>query len=135
MADLPALSTQEIDSKPQYPHWGTLGTILWSTLVVILYSIAQTLAVIIHLAITKPGLSSAQLQAIGPELMHDGVLLSTSTFVGAAVVCPLIFVIVKLKRGSRLRDYLELTLPNKWQWLRWFLAVAAFCLLYGVILA
>src|SRR5687768_15503126 len=107
---------QEIDSKPQYPHWGALATILWSALIVILYVIAQVLTAFIYLAITKPGLTSAQLQAIGPELMHDGVLLSLSTFVGAAVVCPLIFVIAKLKRGSRLRDYLGLTFPNKWQW-------------------
>lgn len=133
MTDLPELSMQETDSKPQYPHWGALGTILWSALVVILYTISQLLTAIIYLAITRPGLSSAQLQAIGPELMHDGVLLSIGTFVGAAVVCPVIFVIAKLKRGSKLRDYLGLTLPNKWQWLRWFLAVAAVCLLYDAI--
>lgn len=124
---------QEIDSKPQSPHWGAFGTILWSALVVILFVISQALTAIIYLTITRPGLTSAQLQAIGPELMHDGVLLSISTFVGAAVVCPLILVIAKLKRGSKLKEYLGLTFPNKRQWLWWFLVVAAFCLSHDLL--
>ena len=116
----------EIDSEPEHRHWGALATILWGAFVVIVFTISQVLTVIIYLAVTKPRLSLAELQAIGPELKHDGVLLSISTFVAVVVVCPIILVVAKLKRGSKLKKYLGLILPDKWQALRWFLALIAF---------
>lgn len=125
---------QEIDSKPEYHHWGALATILWGVFIVIVFAVSQVLTVIIYLAVTRPRLSSAELQAIVPELTHDGVLLSISTFVAAVVLCPIILVIAKLKRGSKLKDYLGLILPDKWQALRWLLALITFLILSDVTL-
>ncbi len=124
---------EEIDFKPEHRHWGPLATILWGALVAIVFALSQLLTLFIYLAITKPGLSPAELQAIVPELKHDGVLLSISTFVAAVVVCPLILVIAKLKRDSRLKDDLGLILPDRWQALRWFVALIVFLVLSDMI--
>ena len=40
--------------------------------------------------------------------MEDGTLFSIATFVTAAVCCPLVLAIIKLKKHSQVRDYLAL---------------------------
>jgi len=118
-----------MDSSPERRRWGALATILWAVFVVIVFLVLQGLIVIFYLAVTKPGLSSAELQGIAPELQHDGVLLWITTCASAMVLCPIILLIAQLKRGSDLGEYLGFVLPTKAQALWWFLAVAVFCLL------
>jgi uncharacterized protein len=60
------------------------------------------------------------------SLKYDGRLLSWCTF-ASAIICGLaIIIVVKLKRGSKLSDYLGLILPNRRQLFFWLLVLIAF---------
>ena len=60
------------------------------------------------------------------NLKYDGRLLSWSTF-ATAIICGLaIVIVVKLKRGSKLSDYLGLIFPNLRQLFFWLVVLIAF---------
>lgn len=137
MTDLPRQtppSTPEPDSTAPIPHWGPVATILWAAAVAIVFVVSQVITVFVYLLLTKSALSSAELQALGPELKYDGNLLSLSTFVATIAIGPVIFVIANLKRGSNPKDYLGLRLPSGRDTWRWFLILVAFLILSDVTL-
>jgi uncharacterized protein len=67
------------------------------------------------------------------SLKYDGRLLSWCTF-ASAIICGLaVIIVVKLKRGSKLSDYLGLIFPKRRQLLFWLLVLIAFIGLSDVI--
>lgn len=127
-------STSGPDPATSSPHWGPLATVLWAALVAIIFIVSQVATVFIYLLVTKSNLSSAELQALGPELKYDGNLLSLSTFITAIVIGPIILIIARLKSGANLKDYLGLHLPSGRDTWRWFLILIAFLILSDVTL-
>ena len=110
----------------QYSFWGPLSTILWGVFIVALFIITGVITVVLYVAFTIGKISPAQAHAVLMPLKYDGLLLSFATF-SSAVVCVLATVaIVKLRRGSNLREYLGLTLPNRRQFFQWFSAIVAY---------
>lgn len=124
----------ETDSKAESFHWGALATTFWGVFVATVFVVSQGITVFIYLLVTKPTLSSAELQRLAPELKYDGTLLSISTFVAALVICPIILVITKLKRGAKVKDYLGLRLPTMREVWRWLLVLIVFLILSDVTL-
>src|SRR4029078_6649247 len=76
-----------------------------------------------------PQMSAAEMQKFAPDLIYDGALLSFSSIITTIIVVPLIFAVVKLKRGSNLKEYLGLTPPSMWDALRWLVALMVFFVL------
>jgi membrane protease YdiL (CAAX protease family) len=109
-------------------HWGPLGTVLWGALIAVVVVLAQAITVVVYM-IRKGVFLSHQAPAAVNQLQYDGFLLSACTFVSAIVSCTAIAGVVKLKRGSNIREYLGLNLPNKRQFVSWFLIVLAFVIL------
>jgi membrane protease YdiL (CAAX protease family) len=111
--------------EQQRSFWGPLATILWGLFIALVLVITQAIVVIAYVT-TKGIVLSRQVSVAVAQLQYDGLLLSISTF-STAVVCWLaIIVVVKLKRGSRIREYLGLVLPSKRQLLVWFLIILGF---------
>jgi membrane protease YdiL (CAAX protease family) len=109
-----------------YSFWGPLSTILWGVFIVALFIITGVITVVLYVAFTIGKISPEQAPAVLMPLKYDGILLSFGTF-SSAVVCVLATVaIVKLRRGSNLREYLGLTLPNRRQFFQWFSAIVAY---------
>jgi len=84
--------------------------------------ITQVITVVVYVALTggtapRPGSLALE------NLKYDGRLLSWSTF-ATAIICGLaIVIVVKLKRGSKLSDYLGLIFPNLRQLFFWLVAL------------
>jgi len=108
-----------------YAFWGPLSTILWGTLIAVVLVIAQAITVVIYM-IRKGDLLLGSSPASVNQLQYDGFLLSLCTFVSAVVCWGLTVSVVKLKRGSHVREYLGLTLPTKAQFLIWFFITLLF---------
>lgn len=79
--------------------------------------------------LTRIGDPGAKLDAVLRSLEYDGTFLGVSTIASALICVPAILGIVKLKAGSKLKDYLGLKRPDLRQALRWALITCAFCLL------
>jgi membrane protease YdiL (CAAX protease family) len=100
-------------------HWGFWGTLAWGGVVAASF-VALQIATLLTLA---------QLPDFGAEreftrLAEDGTLFCAATFVTTAVCCPLILGIIRLKKGSRIREYLALQGVAPAIALRWFGALA-----------
>jgi membrane protease YdiL (CAAX protease family) len=113
-----------IESPQRYPlsppHWRLTGTLLWSIPIAVIYLVVQTAATLIAIALSHPGkISSKELQDGVLAAATDGNTLSIVTAVSTAAGCALIAGIIKLKKGSRLRDYLAIQpVPHK-TFLKW----------------
>jgi uncharacterized protein len=86
---------------------------------------AEAISVIAYV-VTKGIVLSRQTSVALTQLQYDGLLLSICTIVGAVVCWVTIIAVVKLRRGSRIRDYLGLVVPSKREFLMWFLVVLGF---------
>jgi hypothetical protein len=114
---------QRVDN--QHPFWGPFATLAWGILILLGLLITQAITVVVYIALaggTAPRLGSPALES----LKYDGRLLSWSTF-ATAIICGLtIIVVVKLKRGSKLSDYLGLIFPSRRQLFVWLLVLIGF---------
>lgn len=109
-----------IERSPAARHWGILGTIVWGAGVALVFAGLQTAAMVAYVNHGRTGLSEDQFRALLDEAQTNGVLLSIATLLTASLCVPLILGIAKLKRGSRLRDYLAfrpVPLRTLGQWL------------------
>jgi CAAX protease family protein len=100
-------------------HWGLWGTLAWGGVVAASFVALQVATL----------LTLAELPDFGSEdavtrLAEDGTLFSAATFVTTAVCCPLILGIIKLKKDSRIGEYLALQAVAPASALRWFGALA-----------
>ena len=110
------------------PVWGAVTTLLWSVLIAIVFVVVQVFMTGIYILVTfgDPG---DKIRAVLRDLHFDGAFLSLCTFATLLVCTPLILGIAKLKRGSKLKDYLGLRWPPLKQVLRWSLITLGVCLL------
>ena len=105
-----------------FPTWGPFGTLAWSVLIAIVFLVTQLFILLIYFFPTR-GLPREEAKAAFMNLRFDGIFLSVCTFATLLVCTPLIMGIVKLKRGSNLKDYLALRRSSLRQLLRWSLFI------------
>jgi len=127
-SDAPHTSDQE---RPAV--WGLVATLLWTVLIVIVFVAVPIFAGIVYVIVTMRGWPRDQMVAALHGLFSDGLFMSVSTFATLLVCVPLIVGIAKLKRGSKLKDYLGLNVPSLRQFLQWSLITSAFLGLSALI--
>jgi CAAX protease family protein len=127
----------DIESAPGLPPprvWGPWATIGWTTLVVVLMIVTQIVVLIVFIVMTATGKETAdRIGQIVHSLAHGGLFLSVATFSTTLICSAVIVGIVKLKRGSNLKDYLGLIGPNGSQLLRWAAVTMGFCVSFEVM--
>src|SRR5215212_2226582 len=116
------------DEQRYYPVWGPFSTLGWSILIGIVFVIVQFLVMAAYLLLTIGDPGDKMMAALA-ALKFDGTFLALCTFATCLVCTPLILGIVKLKRGSTLKDYLGLRLPQLKSVLAWSVIVLAVCFL------
>lgn len=124
----PQVEPQRPEDQKSFPVWGAVATLAWSVLIAIVFLVAQLFIMLIYVFPTRQ-LPREEAKTAFMNLRFDGIFLSVCTFATLLVCTPLIVGIVKLKRGSNLKDYLALKRPPLRQLLRWSLFTLAFCLL------
>ena len=92
--------------------WGPGATLLWTVVIWIAFHVVQTMAALVYAGSTMRDLPRAKLGAALHGLTFDGTFLSFATFASLLVCVPLIAGVAKLKRRSKLKDYLGLTIPH-----------------------
>lgn len=100
-------------------HWGFRGTLAWGAVVA-----ASFVALQVVTLLTLAPLADFESEGAVTRLAEDGTLFSAATFVTTAVCCPLILGIIRLKKDSRIREYLALQAVAPAVALRWFGALA-----------
>jgi hypothetical protein len=127
----------DIESAPGVPPprvWGPWATIAWTILVLILMVVTQTLVVIVFIVMAARGEQSPdRIAQIIPSLANNGLVLSVATFCTTLICSAVVIGIVKLKSGSKLKDYLGLIRPNGRQLLRWAVVTTVFCVTFDLI--
>ena len=114
---------QRVDNQPQ--SWGPLATLAWGILILLGLLVTQAITALVYIVLAGGAAPRAGSPAL-ESLKYDGRLLSWCTF-ASAIICGLaIIIVVKLKRGSKLSEYLGLVFPNKRQLFFWLLVLIAF---------
>jgi membrane protease YdiL (CAAX protease family) len=122
-------------SEPSAPAiWGPVATLLWAVLVAIVFILAQSVALVVYLALTIGRPTLGQLHETAQTVGADGTFLAVCTFVTLFVCTPLIIGIAKLRRGSVLKEYLGLRAPSLRQLLQSSALTLAFYLLTDLLL-
>jgi membrane protease YdiL (CAAX protease family) len=107
------ISTAQIESKAP-TNWGALGTIIWGLVIFSIFITLQIITIIASALRSEKVLSEEQLREFFVSSQGDGSIIAASTLVTTAICCALISGIIKLKRGTRLTDYLAIrTVPLK----------------------
>jgi uncharacterized protein len=106
------------------PHWGFWGTVLWGAVVSVTFVSLQIVTILVLGRVPQRGASGVELERFLESTLEDGTLFSIATFVTAAICCPLVLAIIKLKKDSQVRDYLALHAVPARIALRWFGALA-----------
>ncbi|HYC44460.1 MAG TPA: CPBP family intramembrane glutamic endopeptidase [Burkholderiales bacterium] len=94
------------DAAANSAHWGLWGTVAWSALIAAVFVAAQT--VVVALLASQVEASPSELERFFGSAEENGYLISLATLATTLACCTLIAIIVKLKRGARLADYLAL---------------------------
>jgi membrane protease YdiL (CAAX protease family) len=89
-------------------NWGAIGTIIWGLLIFTIFLVLQVIVVVASALISEPVLSEERLREVFESSIGNGNLLAVSTLVTTVICCTLIAGIIKLKRGTRLTDYLAI---------------------------
>jgi membrane protease YdiL (CAAX protease family) len=89
-------------------HWGFLATVLWGVGIAVIFTMAQSLAVIVAVIVRAANLNETEFvqQVLAAE--KDGTLLSIATYCSTIVAGGAIAIAVATKHGATLRDYLNL---------------------------
>ncbi|MBI3709228.1 MAG: CPBP family intramembrane metalloprotease [Proteobacteria bacterium] len=117
---------EEMGHETRPRIWGPFATLLWSALVILLFVVAQIVCVIFYIAAGRGTPAPTEISGIVTSLAEDGELLSLSTFATTLVTAAAVTAIIKLRRGSDLKDYLGLVLPGRRQLWQWVAAIIAF---------
>jgi hypothetical protein len=107
-------------------HWGFWGTLVWGIVVMGVFAVLQLVAFSAIIGMTHGEVSATQAQALFADLKDSGFVLAVCTIVTTLGCGGLLLVVIKLKRGAILREYLGLTPLPISEWSSWM--VAAFVL-------
>jgi membrane protease YdiL (CAAX protease family) len=108
------------------PNWGVLGTIIWGSIIFSVFIIIQVITIIASALKSEHVLTDEQLRELFTSSVSDGGVLSVSTLFTTVICCVLIAVAIKLKRGSRLTDYLAIKAVPLKTLLFWLVSMSAF---------
>lgn len=110
------------------PRWGAWATAAWSLAVLLAFASIQTVVFGVYLAAATADGRESMLEQEALRLRGDGDVIAVATLFTALFCLPIIVGIIRLKRGSRLADYLPATVPPRPVLLRWLLFTAVFLL-------
>ncbi len=90
----------------QPAHWGLWGTVLWGTAIAVIFVVLQIVTILAAVVFRNGHLSESEFTELLTSAAKNGYFISLSTFVTTIVCCGLVVGVVKLKKGSILREYL-----------------------------
>jgi membrane protease YdiL (CAAX protease family) len=121
------------ETLPAARPWGPGATVLFTVLIAVVFAVSQVVVLIPYLALTGEGTSKAELQNALSSLETDGRFLAVAQIFSSFPVLVVTFLLVRLRRGPRLQEYLGLRASRPATVLRWCLyTVAAYIAMNGL---
>ena len=114
-------------------YWGFWGTLLWGVLIAVVFVILQTVTIIVLLLVQGRTTPAAGFNQSFVAATTNGYYLSVVTFVTTIICTALVAGIIKLKKGSVLRDYLCVTVVPFKTMLTWGGILAVFIALADML--
>ena len=115
-------------------YWKTLGTLLWGVVIFGVFSIAQTVGALgAGIDMSQGAPTQDQIEAMLPELVKNGDVLVMATLLGFFIAVPLMLLIIKLKRGTHLKDYFGFYSASGRDYLKWIGIMAVCVIAMGLI--
>lgn len=113
----------------QPAHWGFLGTVICGAVISVIFVVLQILTIIVAVVARKGHFSESEFLLIFNSAARNGYFLAISTFITTAACVVLIAGLIKLKKGSVLREYLAIKpIPRK-AMLKWTGLLVSFVIL------
>jgi len=99
---------KNVSQKTNGPTWGLIGTSIWGILIIFLYLIVQIAGMLIFTFVTYGNTLRENIELT----KYNGLSLSFDIFI-MFIICNLaIWIVIKLKKGSDLKNYLAITIPD-----------------------
>ncbi len=105
-------------------EWGTGATIGFSLVCWLAMFVAQLLAVVAIIWVRHNGDAQIETSDLAESLINDGAVLGVATIFGAIIGIGLVLVIIKLRRGASVSEYLALV-PISRKTLGYVIAITA----------
>ena len=118
---------------PEPAHWGFWGTVIWGVVIAIIFFIVQIITISAAIALREGGVSESKLEQLFISAGENGYFVSLSTFVTTIVCGGCIVGVIKLKKGSVLREYLCIRPVSLNTLLKWMGLLAVFIVLADLI--
>jgi len=115
--------------------WGLKGTLLWGVVIGVLLALGQIVPLYFYALSVEPSVSMNTLRRYLALMQSDALLLSISAIGSTLLVVPLVFVIAKLKKGSRLYDYFPFRIVPLKEFALWFSLAIGLIILENQILS
>lgn len=120
------------DANTTRHHWGGLATSLFGILIAILFLIVQILVLYIFATIKFDPHQISNIDSI-EGLSESGFVLSIGSVATTLVCIPLIFLVIRIKKGLSIKEYLRLNFINIKTLLPWFAIITAFIICYDLV--
>ncbi|MBC8193809.1 MAG: CPBP family intramembrane metalloprotease [FCB group bacterium] len=104
-------------------RWGALGTVLWSFLITIVFLISQVLIFRFFTEYRYGSISSIEHDRLRSEILYNGDLLIFSLITSTAICIPLILLVIKLKQGTNIKEYLGIKMVQLPVLKRWLIII------------
>jgi len=122
-----------LDGQQLIPRWGGLGTALWGLVLAGIYIIVSTITYSAIVLSRHPGASGERFTELILENVNNGYFLAIAIIAAAIAVIPLLIGVVKLKRESKISDYLAIQSVPKKIILKWVLIALALGIVFDVL--
>lgn len=127
------MNAQQETTKPPRLYWGGMATLLFGVLIACVFMVVQFVVIGVFTAIEAASNQGANMTQFVEGLTHSGFVLSIGSFATTLICVPVIFLVIKLKKGLTIRKYLAFKFVKANTLLPWFLTIAAFLLSYDVL--
>jgi len=128
------MSSEIVIEKNSITQWGTVGTLIWSTIIAFVFLLTQTIAIRVYIGFVYGKMEVNEYAGLMSDLQYNGYVLSLCTFTTLFICSGLILGIIKLKKGTRIKDYLGLY-SVKPKTIFFWLSITIFCIILSDALA
>ena len=127
------MNPQHQNEKPPRPYWGPMATVFFGILIAIVFMIVQTVVIGIFTVIEATSNQRGDIHKIVEGLMNSGFVLSIGSFATTLMCVPIIFLIIWIKHGLTIREYLGFKIVAIKEILPWFAAITAILICYDLL--
>jgi membrane protease YdiL (CAAX protease family) len=126
------MNPQHQNEKPPRPYWGPMATVFFGILIAIVFMIVQTVVIGIFTAIEAASNQGADIHKIVEGLTNSGFVLSIGSFATTLMCVPIIFLIIRIKQGLTIKEYLGIRIVRIKEILPWFAAISVTLICYDL---